>query len=63
MLEKIFFFRKKNVKLLNEDVENRLLIISNIEFDFCVKYKFDRGCIEIYLWVELLLLFFVLGIN
>lgn len=37
-----FFFQKKNVKLLNEDVENRLLIINNIEFDFCVKYKFDR---------------------
>lgn len=39
--EKIFI-QKKNVKLLNEDVENRLLIINNIEFDFCVKYKFDR---------------------
>lgn len=37
-----FFIQKKNVKLLNEDVENRLLIINNIEFDFCVKYKFDR---------------------
>lgn len=40
--ENFFIQKKKNVKLLNEDVENRLLIINNIEFDFCVKYKFDR---------------------
>lgn len=37
-----FFTQKKNAKLSNEDAENRPLITSNIEFDFCAKYKLDR---------------------
>lgn len=51
--ENFFTQKKKNAKLSNEDAENRPLIANNIEFDFCAKYKLDRGCIEIYLWAEL----------
>lgn len=51
--ENFFTVKKKNAKLSNEDAENRPLITNNIEFDFCAKYKLDRGWIEIYLWAEL----------